>query len=353
MDAHEIRRIRLSGQFITSPCGGGPEAVVERMGAVQAQEYRASKWAVGLRASNCTESDVENAFNSGKILRTHILRPTWHFVSAKDIRWITELTAPQIKRVISGYESMRGMDESTFSAAFRVLRDELSSGPQARDVLSKKLESAGISVKDGRMPMIMMRAELECMVCSGPRMGKQFSYSLTEQAAPSAESRGREDSIAELARRYFAARGPASVQDFAYWSHLPMKDAAAGAECLGGEFGRVRHGGREYMFHDGNADACQENATFLMPDYDEYLLSYRDRSSAVSHPCTEGKISVNAENDRKLLISDGIIAGKWEESKAGISLRIDCEADDAVLERIGKAKARYLGFILRPPRPRT
>ncbi len=275
MQPEDIRRLRLLNQGILSPMAGTPAAVVARLGAMQAQEYQMAQWAVGLRAEGLTATDVEDAFARGEILRTHLLRPTWHFVVPDDIRWLLRLTAPHVHRLNAFMYRREGLDPDTLRTAAGILERSLAATPeQTRNELAEVLSQHGLSASGHRLSYIMMYAELEGILCSGPRRGKQFTYALLEQKAPMQNHPTREEALAHLAERYFATRGPATTKDFATWSGLPTRDARTASASLSARFVRE---GDYHLLQPPTVLPINAHATFLMPDYDEYGMSYKDR----------------------------------------------------------------------------
>lgn len=217
MARFDIPRQRLRNQGIAGATFKKPGDVVEWLAAVQAQDYAGAKWALGLRLQDATDDDVEQAFAEGAILRTHLLRPTWHFVTPADIRWMLALTAPRAHAVNADMSRKLELDNALFKRSNAALARALHGGRQlTRDELRGVLQKAGIATDGGlRLGYLLMRAELDGMVCSGARRGKQFTYALLDERAPHAKTLGREEALAELAQRYFVSRGPATVQDFA------------------------------------------------------------------------------------------------------------------------------------------
>jgi len=224
-----IARERLRNQRI----GGRPLKravdVVRWLVASQAQDFAGAKWALGLRMSGATDAAVESDFDDGAILRTHIMRPTWHFVTQGDIRWMLALTAPRVNAVNAHRYRELELDTATFRKTNAALAKALEGGRQlTRDELRELLARARITVAGQRMAHIMMRAELDAVVCSGARRGKQFTYALLDERAPRARSLSHDDALVELSRRYFPSRGPATVQDFAKWSHCGRRPKGTG-----------------------------------------------------------------------------------------------------------------------------
>jgi len=176
---------RLDHQRITRPGRGGPEEVVAWLGAVQAQEYAAARWGLALRMSRSpTDAEIERACDDGRILRTHVLRPTWHFVGTADIRWMLELTAPRVHQAMSSYTRRLGLDSALLTRAATVFERALGRGPcLTRSELGSELARAGIAAKGIVLALITIYAELEGVICSGPRRNKQLTYALLADRA--------------------------------------------------------------------------------------------------------------------------------------------------------------------------
>src|SRR5258708_35956811 len=230
----DIAHRRLDHQNISEPELYKPYDVVNELGAVQAQDYLGALWALGLRIQNSTDAVIERAFAEGSILRTHVLRPTWHFVTPADIRWMLELTAPRVKGAI-GFNCRRmSMDDAIFKRSRKALVAALRGGRQlTRDALRDAIQRAGIATDDVRLVLILMRAELDGVICSGARIGKQFTYALLDERVPRSQALTRDEALAELTRRYFTSRGPATGDDLVWWSGLTAADAQACLELMG------------------------------------------------------------------------------------------------------------------------
>lgn len=288
--------------------------MVDWLGAVQAQDYAGSKWALGLRMRGATDKDINKAFNEGSILRTHVLRPTWHFVTPKDIRWLLALTAPRV-HAASAYMYRRvELDEATFRHSDAVLANTLTGGKHlTRDELRVILDDAHISTDDGvRMSYLMMHAELEGIICSGPRRGKQFTYALLDERVPRTKVLTRNEALAELTRRYFSSRGPATVQDFAKWSGLTITDAKAGLEAVGNGFENETIDGQTYWFTTSPSSKKLETPTaYLLSVYDEYITSYKDRSTLAGEELTK-QFKTMGNALQYIIVIDGQFVGTWK-----------------------------------------
>jgi hypothetical protein len=314
MKSIDIVSHRLLNQQIAETKLKKPQEIVSWLGAMQSQEWAHAKWAIGLRLPGSTEADVEKAYNDGKILRTHMMRPTWHFVTPEDIRWMQEATAHRV-HAISAYMMRKvELNATILKKAIDTIVKELEGGKLLkREDLREALEKKKITGDGVRIGYIMMHAELECILCSGPREGKQFTYALLDERAPKARSLGREKGLAELAKRYFTSRSPATVQDFSWWSGLSVKEAREAVELTDDLFEKQKIGDAEYIFHPQAAKLkSSHQKTFLMPDYDEYGISYKDRSAIM-----ETKVAPQMINGRPAthaLVVDGTVQGSWQRT---------------------------------------
>lgn len=310
----KLIRLRLQNQQIAATKFERAEDVVRWMGAVQAQDFAAAKWAVGQRTKAATDAKVEQEFADGKILRTHVMRPTWHFVAPEDIRWMLKLTAPRVNAA-SAYQYRRlELDLALFKRSNRIIEKALQGGKQlTRDELGSALKKASIPAIDLRLTYIVMRAELDSVICSGARRGKQFTYALLDERAPQTKTLMRDESLAELTARYFISHGPATLQDFVWWSGLTMADAKAGLEIVKPQFTHESLDDQTYWFNDSKSAGKEISPTvYLLPNYDEYVVGYTDRSAIfdVSH---NNKLDARGNAlFMHTIVINGQIAGTWK-----------------------------------------
>ena len=303
---------RLSNQHLAGNPLGKPEEVVAWLGAVQAQDYAGAKWAIGQRVQGADDAGVDRAFDEGKILRTHVMRPTWHFVAPEDIRWLLELTAPRVNGVNGTMYRKFELDEALFARSNTIIAEALVGGRYlTRTELSTALERAGIAAKGVRLAYIIIRAELDAVVCSGPRRGKQFTYALLDERAPQAQSLPYETALVELTRRYFTGHSPATIDDFAWWSGLTKTQARTGLELVGSALIRETVGDQTYYLAPNLPLVKEPSPTaHLLPNYDEYLISYRD-SSPVLDPAHAHLIERQNPIFAHFLVIDGRMVGAW------------------------------------------
>lgn len=307
---------RLYNQRLEKTDFSTPEQVVAWFGAVQAQEYGLAKWALGLRLTQATDAAIEQAFTEGKILRTHIMRPTWHFVTPDDIRWIMALTAPRVQAFSATYYRKMELDEPILARSLEVIANTLQGGKQLmRSELGAALAQAGIVAQGNRLAYILHHAELEALVCSGARRGKQFTYALLEERAPQARALVRDEALAELAKRYFMSHGPAQVKDFAWWSGLTVADAKTGLElCKPHLIEEVIDGTSYWLAAAAPPPQTPSHGALLLPVYDEFVVGYSDRTAVFDVAYTDQlQYDKNVVFESSIMMQ-GQVAGRWQRT---------------------------------------
>lgn len=321
---------RLHSQRLASGHFERPAEVVQWLGAMQAQEYAEAKWSIGERVDGCTDAEVEEAFARGEILRTHLLRPTWHFVTPADIRWMLLLTAPRVHAANRYSYRKYELDGDTLGRAHEVVGAALADEePRTRPELAEALARAGIEAEGLRLGYILMHAELEEQVCSGPRRAKQHTYARFADRVPQTPQLTREEALAELSLRFFSSRGPASDRDFSAWSGLTVADAKAGRQMVVGRL-------------DGEVgEGAAAPGAYLLPMYDEMGISYKDlRMVLAQPPPREGMLS-------RPIVIDGLTVGSWKRTVTGRAAVIEAtlfveltaaqrSALESVVERFGR-----------------
>jgi hypothetical protein len=350
---------RLRNQRLVGKPFAAPEDVVRWLGAVQSQDFAGAKWAIGVRTRACTDAAVERAYAEGRILRTHVLRPTWHFVVPDDIRWMLALTAPRVRAVMAYYEGQFDLDGAAFRRTRKVLEAALAGGKSmTRDELSRALAARGIRASGQRLGLIMMRAEQDAVVTSGPRRGKQFTYALLDERAPAGRTLARDEALATLAGRYFASHGPALPQDFAWWSGLTVSDARRGIETATPRLASVTVDGKTYWHAPGATRAARvSHAVQLLPNYDEATVAYRDRAATLA-PGVSAPFHGRPEMVMNYVVMvDGRVVGGWRRVprkdamivETTLATRLDAHARKA----LEAAAARLQKFLGQPVTLRT
>jgi Winged helix DNA-binding domain len=303
---------------LLSPAATRPVDVVARLGAMQAQEFPYAKWSIGQRVSGVDDREIDRLFDRGALLRTHLLRPTWHFVTPKDIRWILRLTAPRVKRMMATYDRQLDLDERLYSRTNRLIEKALRGGEHlTRKELVAVLNRSKVTGDGRRFGHILLRAELEGIICSGARRGREQTYALFDERVRKSRDLDAEEALAELTRRYFTTRAPATLKDFSWWSSLKMEDCRRGVEFLGGELDQLEIDGRVYLIPtESGPPSPTKEVVDLVQVYDECVVSYTLSRDALT-------ATVEADIPRDIMffwhpiLLDGQVIGHWRRRNKG------------------------------------
>jgi len=356
MTPSEIIKLRLFNQQLAESKFTKPQELVSSMGAIQAQDYGMAKWAIGLRIPRSGDAVVERAFNEGKILRTHVLRPTWHFVTPKDIRWMLELTAPRILSSLVHNDRHLSLDKKVLKKTNDVLAKALGGGKQlTRDEVRSVLQRARIDTSGLRFMHLLEHAELDRVICSGARKEMRFTYALFDDRA-SSKTMQRDEALAELTKRFFTTRGPASIYDFAWWSGLSVSDAKQGIEMIKRKFQKEIIDGREYFFRTPDSFKGENSQpALLLPNFDEYVISYKDRTESIDKKHLAVILKERNAVFTNAILINGKIEGLWQRSIRNNSVSATTrsfsklsKARHALLTTAVNRYAKFLGKTLEP-----
>jgi hypothetical protein len=345
MSATDILTRRLFGQRIAGTPFEQPSDVVAWFGCVQSQDAIGARWSVGQRTAHCSDADVATAFDAGKILRTHVLRPTWHYVTQENIRWVLQVTAPRVHALSAYMYRQTELDEPLFARAHELFINALQGGRHlTRTELGVVLAEGGIVAEKMRLAYIVMHAELEGLVCSGAVRGKQHTYALLAERAPEAKRLDDDEALAALTLRYFTGHGPATAHDFAWWSSLSLTTIKRGLELVRADLQREELDGQTYWSSPAAQPPTPQPLTaHLLPEYDEAIwfrsLGFPDMD------WTRDSTTWNDTFFRPILIG-GQRAGVWRRTIARRSIAFEAQlfaalttdeqaALDAAIERYG------------------
>ncbi len=351
MNANDIIRYRLFNQQIAETKFTKPAEIVSWLVAMQAQEYAMTKWAIGLRLPGFNDEMIEKEFANGKILRTHLMRPTWHFVTPEDIRWLLKLTAPRVEAFNAFTYRQQKLDNKIFKRSNDIITKILEGGQQlTRAELQVALKQKKIIADGVRLSALMMQAELDGIICSGARKGKQFTYALLEERVAPAKPLTKKEALVELSTRYFTSRGPATVKDFATWSGLSVTDAKEGAAMLSSKFVREKINEQDYIFIPASFDdKAKIQSSFLMPDYDEYGMGYKDRSAIFNTKVDLSQFKNENPIFNRMIIIDGKIEGTWKRvirnNKVSIETVLFSPLSKTKQQALTKAIKKYCEFV--------
>jgi Winged helix DNA-binding domain len=337
------------------PRAATPADVVRWFGAVQSQDVPGALWAIAQRLPpGATADNLSGAFDRGEIVRTHAMRPTWHFLAPDDLRWIQALTRERVHRLNGTLQRRLGITAEDFDRATAVVRGALAGGRAlTRDELRATLAGAGFDVSDNLTTSLLgMHAELDAVICNGPRRGKQIPFVLVDDWIPPTPPRSRDDSLRDLAVRYFASHGPALVKDMAWWSGLTMSDVRRGIELAGASLERRTIDDAEYVA----APDGFEPATLPVPhvrllsNYDEYLGSYADASPIFDRSLPKPRTVADVLGAH-IVVRDGLVVGGWRRAigpkriAVRVTLLADLTSDECdALAAQAEALGRFFGL---------
>ncbi|MBC8144328.1 MAG: AlkZ family DNA glycosylase [bacterium] len=355
---NDIARIRLANERLDGNPLESPTDVVRHLCAVQSQDFAGGKWAIALRCNGFDDAAITRMFNNGEILRTHIMRPTWHFVLPEDIRWLQALTSPRVNRFNAHYYAKAGLDDATFKRTNRAIAKALKGGEYlTRNEIADVLRTIGVDVSGNALANVVMRAELDCVVCSGPLRGKQFTYALLDERVPQTPARAHDESLAELTMRYFTSHGPATAHDFAWWCYLTVAEARNGIAMIRSTLETIDADGKTFFWrptttireqlHNGRSGPV----VHLLPNYDEHFVGFKNHKplfdDVVSSALKDGPNALMAH----IITSDGKIIGGWRRSIGSkcatiepILLRRLSKREQIALEKALLAYERFLGM---------
>lgn len=308
----KIAQLRLTNQRITGNKCKTPEEVVRLLGAVQAQDYNQALWAIGLRMQDATVADVERALQEGTIMRTWIMRGTLHFILSEDARWMLKLLAARaVAKITPKAWEYHATDAKMMALAEKAFVEALSGGKViTRSAMIDVLKSVGIP-NDKQQSYFMFGYLCQTgVLCVGPPQGKEQTFALLDEWAPNQRDLTYDESIVELAKRFFPSHGPATVADFANWTGLKMPEAQMGLDAVQSGLVMERVGGKEYWLPP---DSRPGSGTHLLPAYDELLIGYKDRGPSYER---YGPVPISTHNGMfyATAVEDGQLIALWKRT---------------------------------------
>ena len=317
-DNTRIASVRLSNhQLLGTECLM-PYQIVAHFGMMQAQDFNSATWAIGVRLCGYTEKLIHKSFNRGEILRTHVLRPTWHFVTPENIRWMLKLSEKRIMQSMKSRDLELGLSDDIYVKCYHIIANALEKVDHlTREALMIILQEAGFAFNTSQMYHVLAGAEAHGIVCSGALHEKNHTYALLEKRVPPAKPLTKDESLAKLAGIYFTGHGPATLQDFVWWSGLSVGEARQGIEDVKDELVSEMIDGQKYWMP--NAEVRQINSTNevqLLPAFDEYIVGYKDRAAIMTSENHRKAVSSNGVF-RSVVIKEGQVIGLWKKATSG------------------------------------
>lgn len=357
MSGEGIAGRRLTAQRLVGEPLPAAADVVRGLVAVQSQDYAGAKWALAQRMATTTEAELDAAFDAGSFFRIHVLRPTWHFVAPEDLRWLTALTGPRVHQASAFQYRLLEIDDALARRAAGVFERVLSGGrAMTREELGAELRGSGFEATGLRLVYLVSRAEVDAILCSGPRRDGKQTFALVDERMPPTPMRTRDEALAELAGRYVTGHGPAQDIDFAWWSGLTLRDARRGLEAASPGLDREVIDARTFWVAAASGEGPRSAAAagptvHLLPNYDELLVAFRDRSDGLD-PDLPARARVAEEILNHVIARNGLMVGRWRRPLASgaAGLRLDplvtLDSDERRL--LAAAVERYSTFVGRP-----
>jgi len=313
----EIARERLHTQHLTGRPLEHAEEVVGFFGAMQAQEYPYAKWSIGQRTVGLTDAAVDGMLAAGTILRTHILRPTWHFVLPADIRSIMSVTAPRVAAFNRYWLRKEELDLPTLDRSRDVLSRALAGRRLTRKEIQAALAEAGIEARAIRFGLILMQAELDLLIVSGGLRGKQHTYALLDEIVPTSAAVPPEEALADLTRRYFDSHGPSTIADFTWWSSLTVAEVKRGLAMVGPDLERTTLDGTDYWSDNKRRPVVAASpgpTVHLVQGYDESIIGYQKTRSALDIAGRAPEANSFIDGCIHPILVNSQIAGLWRRT---------------------------------------
>ncbi|GAB3302439.1 hypothetical protein EK0264_01925 [Epidermidibacterium keratini] len=352
MTAARVLRQRLAAQHLSSRALASAAEVVSHLTCVQSQEPTVAPYSLGLRMRRASQQRVWDELSSGTFVRTHILRPTWHYVAADDLRWIQAATAPRVLQMMAGRYRQLEIDDALVSALEDVLLPLLAEAPLTRRQIAAEASARGLELPGERLGHSLMTLELRAVICSGPMAGTAHTYRIVDDDSPLPFS--GDAALRELARRFYRGHGPASIGDFARWASLTKTQAAAATHDAGDALERIVVRRAElYVDPAYSPPLARRPRTMLLPLFDEALLTSPDLpfTQPESHPHADLRYPWTSYNPGAgIVLHRGANVGAWWREFPGddtvrITLRLasGLSADDR--PAIEQAAERYAAFL--------
>ncbi len=350
MTLTDIANIRLFNQQITQSKFTSAKEIVGWMGAMQAQDYAMSKWALGVRLPNSTDQIIENAIDNAEIIRTHVLRPTWHLVSSDAIHGLLELTAPRLKNASKSRLKELELTEEVLKKCYTIIEKALSDGNHlTRDELASLFGKAQIATNDNRLSHIMFLAEMEGIVCNGFTKESKQTYALLFERVVKTENFIKDEVLAKLARNYFSSHCPATLQDFTWWSGLSMTEARHALEMVKSEFiSEVISSETYWLTNSFPTFKNEAPKVHLLPAFDEFLISYKDRTASLLMENHKRTVSNNGIF-YPIIVINGQVSGLWKRIIKKHSVVVEVKLFEPVspmLDQMIKEKIDTFGLFL-------
>jgi hypothetical protein len=350
MDAVDIAWWRMNNLGLTGTTTGSPLDTLHWLGAVQSQDYRPATWSLAHRSDGVDHAHIDQLFDVGQILRTHVLRPTWHFVHRDDIRLLLQVTGPRVKIASQSRYKSNKVDQDLLDRCNQHIITLLAGqNHRTRNEIRGELETRGIELDTGQMNCVMLDAELTGIVCSGRLSGKEQTYALLDERAPKTGELDPDEALAEFTRRYFTSHGPATIHDFRSWGSLTVAEIRRGIEMLGAELESMECDGLTYWYvHGPSSSRPDAPHVSLLQRFDEYLSGYLQSRGVIDQAGRYADLNPDRMSGGPLVI-DSQISGHWHRTVTKTSVKLEfehrVELGDREKEVVEAEAARFGAFL--------
>ncbi|MFT3702019.1 MAG: winged helix DNA-binding domain-containing protein [Agriterribacter sp.] len=353
MKLTDIPQIRLINQQISATTFKSAKKLVGYMGAMQAQDYAMGKLAIGTRLLNATDKTIEQSINRGDIIRTHALRNTWHFVAAEDLRWMLDLFSERLKKQADTQHRQLNLSEKDFSKSNRIISKLLQDGEHVtREDIVAHLEKSKFSVNENRASHLLIRAELDGIVCRGKIISNKHTYTLLDKWVPAIKKLSREEALHKLSKTFFTSHGPATLQDFTWWSGLTITDAKSAIAMLTKDFATITVEGKQYWLKTiPGLPGSKLTNIYLLPSFDEFIIGYTDRSAVLPTEHLKKIVSPNGIFWPTVIVN-GQVTGMWKRKINPDNLIIESayfKTHNKTVKKLIEAKADELALFWNKP----
>jgi len=336
----DVLRLRLARQGLAGESLGGPLAVAERLLAVQAQDYAASRWALGVRSPGTTETDVFAAINSGAIVRSWPMRGTLHFVPAVELEWMLRLTTPRLQAAARTRHAQLALDAPTFDKARAVALDALAGGGElTRAQFLVVLERNGIETTGQRGYHVLGHLAQTGALCWGRHVGKEQVLVRLDEWVPNPRRLDHDEALGEFVLRYFGGHGPATLKDFAWWSQLTVADSRIGHAVARDRLSELVVDGVSHYLPSSAESAelgrtpRQRSPLLALPAFDEYLLGYQDRSFTIGDGMLQRVVPGKNGIFQPIMVAAGRVIGTWRKHATSRGLTVEPEPFGELTDR--------------------
>jgi hypothetical protein len=350
----DIARWRLRSQHVVSPFAVSARDAVGSLLAVQAENSSQAAWAVASRTQNPDQAELAALLGSGAVIRTHVLRPTWHFVLAEDLGWLLDLTGPRVRRIIlQQLSTVHGLDGRSLDQAVTAVMQALATGGHlTRPRLADELRERGLLGTGQMLMLLLAHAELDGLICSGGPADGEHTYALLSERVPAPRRLDRTEALAELALRYFTGHGPATERDLAYWATLTLTDVRAGLHQVRDQLGSFEHDGRTFWHAPGAVPGGpHEPAGHLLQILDETYRGYQDSRWVLD---AAGDVPRSRESATGMALVDAQIRAAMRRTITDGHVRFDLRPYRALTpteaEALTQAATRYGKYLRREAR---